>query len=199
MRQNDLQKYFSKRRQSVVELIFIVLLIACIPVAIFLPGGIPLSIPIASVSAVALVFMQAVKVKDSEVDQLLQGMIGHIPMDPRYTLKTYDLSVAPAVKGKDGKLRTSRYVVSVFEPMRSGDETRRITVYRVDLLAGDVVRKVHDIPINEALTLSETHVMTAIGRRSRYTLTSPALSEEIPVPMDDIDSAKLVEELCGEK
>ncbi len=191
-----MQAYFSGRKRSILEVICIAGLVACIPVAVFMPGGIPIGGTVAAVLAVIMIFCHTVKVKDSEVDAALQGLLDdrQISPDPRTTVQTFDLSVAPVIKGKDGRLRTSRYVVSQFVEDADG---LHITVYRVDLLAGKSTRTVYDLPPEQGLTLTETPVPTPVGRRMRYALVSPLIDGNIPVTMEDVDSARLVERLCA--
>ncbi len=187
-----MQSYFSGRGRSVLEIICIAGLILCIPVAIFLPGGIPIGGTVAAVLAAILIFRNTAKVKDSEVDIALENLLGDrkILLDPRTTIGTFDLSVTPIIKGKDGKLRTSLYVVSQFAEDAKG---LHITVYRVNLLGGTVERHFHDLPPNTPLSLTQTPVQTPVGQRIRSALTSPLIDEEIPVTMEDVNSARLVE------
>ncbi len=186
--------YFSKHRRSVLEIVCIAVIIACVPVAVFLPGGIPLGMPIMGVMAFILIIYNGAKTKDAEVDALLASLLDshQIPTDPSRTLRVYDLGVCPIVKGKDNRLRTPLYVVSVFDHTEEG---LRITVDRVNLLDGTVERNRLTLPADAVLTLTETAVSTPVGKRTRYALTYAPEGVEIPVSVDDIDSSGLVESL----
>ncbi len=189
-----MQSYFTKRR-PILEIVCIAGWILCVPVVIFMPGGIPIGMPVAAVLAVIYIIYNGSKVKDSEVDVALENMIAacKLSLDPRTALGCYDLAVAPVVKGKDNKLRTSLYVVSVYEENTDG---RTVTVYRFHLLDGTSERKRYTLPPDDCLTLTETSVMTPVGPRTRSALIHPLLDGDIPVTTADLESSRLVEGLC---
>ncbi len=195
MKKTALQKYFSPKRVPIIEPICIAVIVLAAVAMIALPGGIPLGLPPAVIAAIILIFVNTAKTKDTEIDAVVDAMIQARPttLDLHNSIGVYDLAVAPVVKGKDGKLRTSRYVLTLFAPDSDG---WTVTVYRFDLLTEETTREVYHLPADVRPLLQESHVMTPVGRKSRYALTSSLFSADIPVSMADIDSARFLEDFC---
>ncbi len=201
MKQNAMQTYFSRKHLIRAENICIAALVVSALIAIFLPGGIPLGIPIAGVAGIVLIFVRAARVKDAEIDALVETMTAAqlIGTNSPKCIGTYDLSVDPIIKGKDGKLRTSRYVLTVI-----AEETDAwdLTVYTFDLLTASTAHVVYRIPLSDPPALIETTIMTPVGRRKRSVLCSPVIclpdgtETDIPVTTEDIRSSDLLADLC---
>ncbi len=188
MKKSALYGYFHRTRANIVNGICIGGIIICAVIFGVVPNGVIALMP-GLVLVVVLIFLQAARTKDAEVDAILHRLLGaewENP-DPDTTLGAYDLS-APTVKGKDGQLRSTRYVASRYLPTQDG---LHISVCQVDLLTETAEREEYDLPPG-ALVLTETRVPTSIGLKTRYAWTASALPADIPVSMDDVPSAELV-------
>ncbi len=192
-KKSRMQKYFA-HRAPIVEIICYIGFAFCAVAAVFLPGGIPIGMSVATVLAVVLIFTTAARVKDAEVDAMVENLLAArgIPSDSGTTLACYDLAAKPVVKGRDGKLRSSVYILSRYDEF---DDELRIMTYCVDILAEDVQKEIYHVPADTAITLTEASVMTPNGPRTRYTLTSTAFPP-IPVPAGDYEAAQFLRELC---
>ncbi len=192
MKKSSLHSYFHRTRSTVVSTVCIVGIVLGVIAFIFLPGGGPIGLPLAVILGIVFIFSQAKQTRDAEVDALLAHLLGDrwADPDPADTIGAYDLS-APAVKGKDGRLRSTRYVLSRYRPTADG---LHISVRRVDLLAETVEAEEHDLPAG-ALTLTETRIPTSVGLKTRSALTAPTLPADIPVTLESVPAAALVERL----
>ena len=143
-----------------------------------------------------LVFMKSAKIKDEEVDLALDSLIAAhgITIGPESTICVYDLTAPRVIKGKDGKLRSNRYVVSV---MTWECDTREIEVYRIEILTGQVIKKKYALTESDDISLQEKPIVTPIGRKTAYFLACSAFDAPIPVSMDDIQASKIVEKMIA--
>ncbi len=192
-KKSRMQTYFA-HRTPVVEIICYVGFALCVVAAIFLPGGIPIGMSVATVLAVVLIFTSAARVKDAEVDATVEALFAArgISPDPATTLTCYDLAERPVVKGRDGKLRSPVYVLSRYDTF---DDELRIMTYRVDILAEDIQKDIYHLSTDIAISLAEESVMTPNGPRTRYTLTSD-MFPAIPVPAGDYEAAEFIKKIC---
>jgi len=192
MKASSVEKYFKQKSWSVPELICVFAIIVAI--VFILAISIPIGVPLGGVAAVALVFIKSAKIKDAEVDRVLNSLIeAHgISLDPQNTIAVYDLKDTRVVKGKDGKLRSNRYVITT---VHFGQTRKEMGVYRIELLTGQVTRETYSFAYTDEILLQEEAVMMPVGRRTVHSLISSAFNAPIPILMDDVHMANLVEKV----
>lgn len=190
MKTSNIEKYFKQKSWSIPEIICVVAIIVAI--IFILAISIPIGVPLGGVAVIVLVFIKSAKIKDAEVDRALNAIMeAHgITLDPNSVVGVYDFKETRVVKGKDGKLRSDRYVVAAFS---FGGESKDITVYRIQISTGQVVEKTYMFHGEEDVFLQEEALMTSAGRKTVYFLVGSIFEEPIPVPMDDVQASKLVE------
>ncbi|MBQ9151424.1 MAG: hypothetical protein IJX72_04170 [Clostridia bacterium] len=196
MKKNTAEKYFHQKSWSLQEIICIIAIIISAVVATIVPGGIPMGIPIMVVAVIVLVFSKSAKIKDAEIDAELEKLVAaHMDLTGcERVVKCYDLYNQPIVKGKDGGLRSPRYVISVFT---FGHEDMEITVYNFDLVSHRVDKRFHKIPKDEEVSLIEEAGSVPGGRKTLQYLEGSSISERIPVCTEDVHSAGIIERVCN--
>ncbi len=196
MKKNTAEKYFHQKSWSIPEIICIIGIIISAVVATVVPVGIPMGIPVMVVAVIVLAFSKSAKIKDAEIDAELEKLIAaHMDLTGcESVVKCYDLRNQPIVKGKDGGLRSARYVISV---CTFGHEDMEISVYSFDLVSHRVDKRFHIIPKDEEVSLIEEAGSVPGGRKTLQYLVGRSISERIPVCTDDIHSAGIIERVCN--
>ncbi len=193
--QANVQKYFKQRSWTIPE---IACLIVAVPSAVcaFIDGLGWFGIPLALVSIIALVFLKSLKVKDAEIDGAFDELIGGA-MDratEEGAIKCYDLTDSHIVRGADGKIRTSRRILSVYSFDNTG---ATVTVYTFDILAGSSERSTHRIPRDASVTLSEEEVMLPGGKQTAQYLVCSGPVLKIPVSNRELHASEILEKICA--
>lgn len=196
MKTSNIEKYFKQKNWSIPEIICVIAII--VAVIFILAISIPIGVPLGGVAVIVLVFIKSAKIKDAEVDRALNSLIeAHgIPLDPDSVVGTYDLKGTRVVKGKDGKLRSDRYVITAFA---LEGEVKDLTVYRIQVSTGQVAEETYALHGAEDVSLQEEAIITSAGRKTVYDLVSPAFKAPIPVPMDDVQASRLIEKVTEKR
>ena len=165
-------------------------------VATFVWGGGPIGIPLLALSVMILIFSRSTRVKDSEIDRIVEKMFSENckDLDDKNMISAFYLSKESAVKGMDGKTRSPQYVVSYYENVSNGTN---ITVYCFNLVENTVRKESYFVNANVKLFLEEHTVILSSGRKKVHFLSSNEQGFNIPVTVDDVGSARILEKLCN--
>lgn len=195
MKNKIAQKYFTQKKFSVVDIVCIAVAVVAAIVATFVWGGGPIGIPLLALSLMVLVFSRSTRVKDQEIDRIVQKMFSENcgELDEKKLIQTFYLSEEATVKGNDGKLRSSRYVVTHFETV--SDETK-ITVYYFNILEQTVQKENFTVHKDSETSVNERVLTLASGRKKIHLLSAKDGSFDIPVTIDDVNSARILESIC---
>lgn len=191
------EKYFSKNKLSVLEIILISVSIVGLIVGTFVWGGGPIGLPIFAASIVGFFFCRSAKPKDEDVDGLVKSLLEKegIVIDNN-TLCSFDMKNDNVLKGKDGKIRTGKMVIVKID---IGRGNRRVTKHTVDLINESVETNVYELSEDVKLRLTEENVYVLGSRKQVSYISSEAFEEDICVPLDDVDALKLIDGLCNVK
>ncbi len=191
---NIAKKYYSQKLFGVPEILCVTVMAVATVVFTFVRGGGPIGAPIFCVALLALVFLKSSKIKDSEIESELKALLvkARIDLSSKNTMALFDLSAAPIVKGKDGKYRTPFYVVSHFDITA---DFVTITIYKVDIIRGQIEQSAYGVSLDKGFSLSEENVLTSYGKKSVYYIECDAIKQKIPVKCDDIQSMAIIERL----
>ncbi|MBQ7392199.1 MAG: hypothetical protein IJV73_05885 [Clostridia bacterium] len=196
MKNNFTQKYFEQKNWTVLELIFLGIAIIAAFVFTFLRYGIPIGTPFFIVAVAALAFLKTQKIKDAEIDSMLNKMIAN-SIEPdvlKKSMKSFDLQAQLTKKGKDGKMRSSAYVVTLVEFEKG---TAKSTCWRFDLLQENFAKESYTVTIGSGVSLVEKSVTVSGSQKEVAFLESDAFTSAIPVEVNDITVDKTVKKLCG--
>ncbi len=196
MKKNPLEKYYLQRNWTVIEIVCVVVILVAAVVATVVNGGIPIGVPIMVVAVVVLIFSKASKVKDTELDDELNKLVSqHIRLEEHENvIACYDLKKAPVVKGKDGRLRSAVYVISIFD---FGKEGTDITVHTFDVAVVGVTVDTYWIPKERETVLREERITVPGGQKTVQYLVCDGIFSGIPVTTNDMQNARMVEKICG--
>lgn len=198
MKKSIAQKYFEQKRWSVLEIIMVIVMIISAIVATFVWGGGPIGLPLLVVSIGVLIFLKSTKIKDNEIDDELNKFLANNleVVDSKKTIKCFELNGNSVVKGKDGQMRSSVYVVSVF---LFDTENTQITVYTFDLLSESVTQKTYTIFRDMKVYLRDKTISVLGANKHIQYLECGDISMSIPVNTNDIDTHNIVEKLCNDE
>ncbi len=194
---NYVEKYLTQKKFTVLDIVLIVVCVAAVIWAIFLPNGIPIGIPVLFVAAVCLLLSQSRRVKDSHFDSILKQMIqeNNILTEGNNVICVYDLRGEKIKKGKDGVFRTEKYVITNVSFER--DDSINIVVNRLDLLSNIVKIEKYRIMRDEKIVLLDRNREMGSDIIELALLESDVFEDSIPVSVSDYNTEKLIERLCG--
>ena len=198
MKKSIAQKYFEQRQWSILEIIMVIVIIISAIVATFVWGGGPIGLPLLVISIGVLIFLKSTKIKDDEIDDELNKLLANNfeVIDSKKTIKCFELNGNPVVKGKDGQMRSSVCVVSVF---LFNAETTQITSYTFDLLSENVTQKTYTIFGDMKVYLQDKTISVLGADKQVQYLECGDVSMSIPVNTNDIDTHSIVEKLCNDE
>lgn len=199
MKKNNVEKYFSQKSFSVLDLICIVIAVIGAIVGTVVWGGGPIGFGLLGISIVILVISRSTRAKDEEVDKELERLLGENGIDTaaKNTVSGFDLE-ATVIRGKDQKLRSERYFVTSFDFL---EDKIAVKSLRLDLINGTVTENLYEIGKGERASLIETAVPKASNKKSCRLYCESFGGAGVPVSLDDLESSKLIEKVCalGEK
>ena len=116
MKKSIIEKYFKQKRWSLFEILMVIVIAIATVIATFVWGGGPIGFPLLAASIIALAVSKSTKIKDTDFDLELNKLVtNHVGvLEKKASIKCFDLQVQPRVKGKDGKIRSTSYVISTF-------------------------------------------------------------------------------------
>ena len=199
MKKNNVEKYFSQKSFSVLDLICIVIAVIGAIVGTVVWGGGPIGFGLLGISIVILVISRSTRAKDEEVDKELERLLGENGIDTaaKNTVSGFDLE-ATVIRGKDQKLRSERYFVTSFDFLEDKIAVKSLCL---DLINGTVTENSYEIGKGERASLIETAVPKASNKKSFRLYCESFGGAGVPVSLDDLESSKLIEKVCalGEK
>jgi len=193
MKKGISERYFTKKKLSVLEIILIVIAAISFLVAAFVWGGGPFGTAVFAISALAFFFCRSAKPKDSDIDELIKAILDKagIVIDDN-TLTLFDMKSPFVLKGKDGQIRTGKMFV-----VKISSSPRSVISYTIDLLCESIETQRYELDETEKVCLREEE-MYVLGSRKRINyISSDSFIEDIPVPLDDVNAMKIVHSLCN--
>lgn len=194
---NYVEKYLTQKKFSALDIVLIIVCVAAVIWAIFLPNGIPVGIPVLFVAAVSLLFSQSRRVKDSHFDSILKQIMqdNNLLTEGNNVICVYDLRREMIKKGKDGVFRTDKYVITNASFERDGSVN--LIVNRLDLVTGAVKVEKYCISKETKIALTEQNRKINSDLLEIALLESDMFEESIPVSANDYNAEKLISRLCG--
>lgn len=195
MKNDIIEKYFKQSNWTLFELIMLIVAILSVICITFFYRGIPMGTPPLVVSVSILIFLKSQKIKDAEIDakinELVFTYVGN--EESKNIIKCFDLQSEPIRKGKDGRLRSSIYVVSFF---KFDKEFAEITVYNLDLLSTTVNKNIYKISNETPVFLQEKTIQVSGSQKTVEYLVCIDVSLNIPVYTNEINASSIIEKLC---
>ena len=189
---NKVEQYFEQKSFSIIEIVLLVISVICVFVAIFVQGGIPMGLPVLLVCVVVFCVLRSFKVKDAEIEQILNKIIEDNAIErSENTIECYDLKSTLKKKRNDGKFVSSKYYIS---NITFSAEATIFNVYSIDLVDKTVEKSSYTVNCNEKINLNEEFVRISGGSVSVAYLEF--LSCLIPVTLKDYKTAELVGKIC---
>jgi len=194
---NNVQKYFSQKSFSTVDLGCIVAIVIGAIVATFVWGGGPIGFGLLGVSIVVLVISRSTRAKDEDVDKELSRLLAdnEIDVTVKNSVSGFDLE-GKVVRGKDQKPRSARYFVTSFDFLEDSVSVKAVSI---DLISGTVTQNEYSIAKGERVTLVENGISGVSNKKSYRIVCESHGGASIPVSVDDLESSKLIEKVCKEK
>lgn len=195
MKRTPVEKYFTQKEWTVIEIICVAFIIIGAILFTFVWNAGPIGIAIFLVALVVLLISKSSKIKAADVDAAKAKLLSDeiINRNSNNCIEMYDPLAEYTKIGKDKVLRSTEYVVSVFD---FKNDSTDIHVTRADLLQGSIEREVFTVTSRDVPELTD-EVFTIGGvRKTVQFIKCPPLRLSIPVTTNDIDSSSIVEKLC---
>ena len=189
---NKAEQYFYQKEFSLVETLALIVAGISLLVMTFVRGGIPMGTPFLLASVVIFCIFRSYKIKDCDIDQLLDQMIreNNIERSQNF-IECFDLRNSLLKKRKEGKIVSSKYCIT---NIKISSEATTFTVYRLDLIERSVKEEVYTVASDEKIALVEEMLKTKVG-----SLDAPYIEfcgVNIPVSLKEYDTAELVRKIC---
>ena len=114
-------------------------------------------------------------------------------LDAKASIKCFDLTIQPRVKGKDGVIRSKSYVISTFA---QNDSSTQITIYRFDLFLGTCQEEMYTLGQEDKVCLREENTFIfGIQKQLQY-LECSSIPLQLPVNTNEMDVCHLIEKIC---
>lgn len=192
---NKAEQYFHQKDFSVLEIILLILSVVSAIVATFIQGGGPIGLPILLICIVAFCICRSLKIKDTEIDQILKKIMQDNQITySDSTIVGYDLKATVVKKRKDGKLISPNYYIT--DIITTSDEDHVFNIYAIDIINSSVKMISHRVNGTEEVALIEETVKTNIGsaKMSYLKINSSCI---IPVMLNDYKASQVVENICN--
>ena len=192
---NKAEQYFHQKDFSVLEIILLILSVVSAIVATFIQGGGPIGLPILLICIVAFCICRSLKIKDTEIDQILKKIMQDNQITySDSTIVGYDLKATVVKKRKDGKLISPNYYIT--DIITTSDEDHVFNIYAIDIINSSVKMISHRVNGTEEVALIEETVKTNIGsaKMSYLKINSDCI---IPVMLNDYKASQVVENICN--
>lgn len=193
---NYVEKYLTQKKFSALDVVLIIVCVAAVVWVIFLPNGLPIGVPVLFLAAVSLLFSQSRHIKDAHFDSILKQRLdeNNIAVDDTNIIAVYDFDRSLIKKGKDGIIRTDKYVVTKVEFV--GEEIQlSVSIF---CLVEDIVEvKKYNISCGQNVVLSVNNKKTSVGVLEAAVLECDEFEESIPVSVSDYNVEKLVQRICS--
>lgn len=194
MKKSNVEKYFTQKNWTLLEILCIIIGIAALIVGTFVWGGGPIGLPLFAFSLLILICVRSSKIKGSYIDRELQKLIdeNEIISHGKNVIKSFDLKKGQVIREK-GKCRSNIYVVSLFDFQGN---FANIRVYRIDLLSQSIKKEFYTVECGERVILREESVsISGVSKNVNY-LVCDEFSSDIPVQTNDINTSEIIQKLC---
>lgn len=189
---NKVEQYFHQRNYSLMEIILLIVMGISVFVMIFVRGGIPMGTPVLLICIVAFCVLRSFKIKDSDIDQILDNMIQDNSIErSENVIECYDLKNALVKKRKEGSIISSKYCIT---NIKFSSEAIIFTVYKLDLISRAVEKDIYTITSNEKIVLIEEMIKTDVGFTEAPYIEFNGST--IPVTLKEYNTASLVQKIC---
>lgn len=189
---NNVEQYFHQKAFSLIEIILLIVAGISLFVMTFVRGGIPMGTPFLVASIVAFCILRSFKIKDSEINQILDKMIRDNSIERfEHVIECYDFKNALVKKRKDGSVISSRYCIT---NIKFSSKASIFTVYKLDLINRAVEKEIYTVASNEKIVLIEETIKTDAGY-----VDAPYIEFNectIPVTLKEYNTASLVQKIC---
>ena len=189
---NKAEQYFHQKEFSLAETLSLIVVGISLIVMTFVRGGIPMGTPFLLTSVVLFCIFRSFKIKDSDIDQLLEQMIRENDIErSENVVECYDSRDALLKKRKEGKIVSSKYCIT---NIKFSSEATTFTVYRLDLLDRSAKKDIYTVAFGEKISLIEETLNTNVG-----SLEAPYIEFNgiiVPVTLNEYNTAELVRKIC---
>lgn len=196
MKKSIIEKYFKQKSWSLFEILMIIVIVISAVIATFVWGGGPIGFPLLTTAIIALAVSKSTKIKDSDFDlELNKLVVKQVEMlEEKNAIKCFDLQIQPRVKGKDGKIRSTSYVISTFV---WNDASIQLTIYLFDLLSDNCREEVYTIDYQKEkfFLKEESTIIDGVLKQLQY-LECVSIPLRIPVNTNELDVCHIIEKLC---
>ena len=183
---NKVEQYFHQRNYSLMEIILLIVMGISVFIMIFVRGGIPMGTPVLLVCIVAFCVLRSFKIKDSDIDQILDNMIQDNSIErSENVIECYDLKNALVKKRKEGSIISSKYCIT---NIKFSSEVIIFTVYKLD------EKDIYNVTSNEKIVLIEEMIKTDVGFTEAPYIEFNGST--IPVTLKEYNTASLVQKIC---
>lgn len=191
-------EYFSQKNWTFLEIICVLIIVVFAIVATFIDGGGPIGFPVLILVSVFLIIYKSNKASDTEIDDLIKDLIDKNveAKDLSQFVCSFDFSNGKCRKGKDGKLRSSIYVMACFSV--TSDATQ-IDVHTIDLIDAKVQVKHYLVPKRDRINLVEKSEEICGVRKTVRSIENNSIGFSIPVTSDDVHSFELIEKILHDE
>lgn len=191
---NKAEQYFHQKDFSVLEIILLILAVVSAIVSTFIQGGGPIGLPILLICIVAFCICRSLKIKDTEIDQILKKIMQDNQITySDSTIAGYDLKNTVVKKRKDGKLISPNYYITDITTTSDGDIV--FNSCAINLINFSVKMISHSVNSTEDVDLIEETIKTNIGS-AKMSYLKINCSCIIPVTLNDYKSSQIVENIC---
>ena len=194
MKKSNIEKYFTQKNWTLLEILCIIIGTAALIVGTFVWGGGPIGLPLFAFSLLILICVRSSKIKGSYIDRELQKLIdeNEIISHGKNVIKSFDLKKGQVIREK-GKCRSNIYVVSLFDFQGN---FANIRVYRIDMLSQSIKKEFYTVECGERVILREESVsISGVSKNVNY-LVCDEFSSDIPVQTNDINASEIIQKLC---
>ncbi len=195
--------YFSQRENKLLDVILIGLtVIGCILLFlwIFFYVGIGfLGFPLLIIGGAGIVLSNGSKITDEDFDKEVKRIINLIGIEENNTtLKEYIIGKSEHLKiGKDKKIRTAYYYVSVFSFKKDNCNLKK---YVVDIFNESIVTSEHNFKLGVTYELIEKTYKTRIGNITKDFLTFDNDADTtIPVDIKTYDTDDIIKRVTQKR
>ena len=200
MKQNIPERYFSQKSFSIMEIILILLATISAIIATFVNGGGPVGFPILFLCIFGIVILRSTKIKDDDIDKILQQIISNNEITiSDTTIICYDLHNIAVKKRKDGKLCSRRCFITNISTHLKTEIT--FDIYIVDLISNTVEFFSHTVNNDNdvKVELIEETIKSNVGWHKISYLRIDNFDHCIPVTLSDYKTYNIIEKICKTK
>ncbi len=190
--ENSVEKYFSQKDFSVIEVVLIIISIISFVVAAVVQGGGPIGLPVLLICLVAFCICRSFKIKDAEIEEILRKIMQDNKIEcSENSIQCFDLKGAVIKKRKDGKFISPNYYITdiSFFPKET-----IFNIYVIDLIKQSAEKRSDRVSLDKHIILTEETIKTSAGfAKTSYLEIDGGV---IPVVLNDYRASQLIQKVC---